>query len=142
MQTPIATRKDAQFVHDEWHRRTYAHDIDALVDLYLSDAILESPLVPRIMDRPSGVLIGHDQLREFFHRGTRGRPTDIARSYRTGAFLFENGCLVWEYPRQAPEGDQLDIIEVMDLLGTKIRHHRIYWGWFGAPLLQRKPAGT
>jgi len=30
----------------------------------------------------------------------------------------------------------VDITEVMDLAGPKIRHHRIYWGWFGTPLLQ------
>ena len=37
-----ATAADAQFVHDEWDRRTRAHDIDGLLDLYLADAILES----------------------------------------------------------------------------------------------------
>jgi hypothetical protein len=140
MQTPITTRDDARFVHDEWDRRTRSHDIDALVDLYLPDAVLESPLVPRIMDRPSGVLVGQDQLREFFHRGTLGRPTDLVRFYRTGQFLFDGGRLVWEYPRQTPESDQVDIAEVMDLVGPKIRHHRVYWGWFGTPLLQRKSA--
>lgn len=142
MQAPVTTRDDAQFVHDEWDRRTRAHDIEALVDLYLPDAILESPLVPRIMDRPSGVLTGHDQLRDFFRRGTQGGPVDVVRFYRTGEFLFENGRLVWEYPRQTPDGDQVDITEVMDLAGRKIRHHRIYWGWFGTPLLSRKTTGT
>lgn len=128
---------DAQFVHQEWHRRTIAHDIDALVDLYLPDGVLESPLVPRIMDRPSGVLVGHAELREFFERGTRGRPEELVRFHRTGDFLFNNGRLVWEYPRATPAGDQVDICEVMDLAGPRIRHHRIYWGWFGIPLLHR-----
>lgn len=89
------------------------------------------------MDRPSGVLIGHDQLREFFLRGTRGRPGDVVRFYRTGEFLFDRGRLIWEYPRQTPDGDQVDIVEVIDLAGPRIRHHRIYWGWFGTPLLHR-----
>lgn len=132
----VTTREHAQYVHDEWDRRTRAHDIDGLLDLYLPDAVLESPLVPRIMDTADGVLAGHRQLREFFERGTRGRPNELVRFHRSGRFLFDDDRLVWEYPRQTPEGDQVDITEVMDLAGPRIRHHRIYWGWFGTPLLQ------
>lgn len=135
-----ASREDAQYVHDEWHRRTVARDIDGLLDLYLPDATLESPLVPRIMDTPSGVLAGHEHLREFFEHGTRGRPNELVKFYRSGDFLFDGHRLMWEYPRDAGPADlgqQVDIAEVMDLHGPKIRHHRIYWGWFGSPLLQR-----
>ncbi len=135
MITPT-TRADAQYIYDEWDRRTRAHDIKGLLDLYASDAVLESPLVPRIMDTASGVLIGHEQLRQFFERGTRGRPDELVRFYRTGEFLFQDGLLVWEYPRHTPDDDQVDIIEVMKLVGPKIQHHRIYWGWFGTPLLR------
>lgn len=41
---------------------------------------------------------------------------------RTGTDLF------W---REAPDGDQIEIVEVMDLADGLIRHHRIYWGWYG-----------
>lgn len=133
----LATRAHAQYVHDEWDRRTRTHDIDGLLDLYLPDAVLESPLVPRVMDTTSGVLTGHRELREFFERGTRGRPNELVRFHRSGQFLFDGGRLVWEYPRHTPDGDQVDITEVMDLIGPKIHRHRIYWGWFGASLLQR-----
>jgi ketosteroid isomerase-like protein len=131
-----ATHEDAQFVHDEWDRRTRAHDIDGLVELYLPDATLESPLVPRILDQVSGVLHGHDELRRFFTRGTEGRPDDLVRWYRTGDFMFNGHSLIWEYPRQTPDGEQVDLAEVMELAGPCIAHHRIYWGWYGAPLLQ------
>lgn len=137
-QTTVA---DARFVHDEWHRRTLAHEIPALVELYLPDAVLESPLVPRIMDRRSGALQGHTELEEFFERGTRGRPDDLVRFHRTGEFLFGGDRLIWEYPRQTAAGEQVDICEVMDLSGPRIRHHRIYWGWFGIPLLHPGAAG-
>lgn len=132
-----ATRDDAQFIHDTWHERTLAHDIDGLLELYLPDATLESPLVPRTMDVPSGVLTGHGQLREFFERGTRGRPNDLVRFQRSGRFLFDGCRLVWEYPRGTDSDDQVDIAEVMDLVGPRIQHHRIYWGWFGIPLLRQ-----
>jgi hypothetical protein len=52
--------------------------------------------------------------------------------------------LVWEYPRQAPDGDQVDLVEVMEIGGGLILHHRIYWGWKGcgliAPALSRLAA--
>ena len=82
-------------MHDEWDRRTRAHDIDGLVELYLPDATLESPLVPRILDQVSGVLHGHDELRRFFTRGTEGRPDDLVRWYRTGDFMFNGHSLIW-----------------------------------------------
>lgn len=138
---PSATREDAQFVHDEWDRRTREHDIDGLVDLYEPDGVLESPLVPRIMDIPRGLLRGHGELREFFERGTDGRPNEIVRWYRTGQFMFDGRTLMWEYPRETPDGEQLELVEVMELNGRRIRHHRIYWGWYGAPLLQRRVGG-
>jgi hypothetical protein len=81
---PSAQPADAQFVHDEWDARTRAHDIDGLLDLYLPHAILESPLVARILDQTSGVLLGHSELRPFFVRGTQGRPNELVRWYRTG----------------------------------------------------------
>jgi hypothetical protein len=42
---------------------------------------------------------------------------------------------MWDYPRETPEGAQLDIAEVMHLEHGLIRRHRIYWGWFGCTLL-------
>jgi steroid delta-isomerase len=128
---------DAQFVHDQWDARTRAHDIDGLLDLYVPHATLESPLVVRILDQASGVLRGHSELRPFFVRGTQGRPNELVRWYRTGDYMFDGHTLIWEYPRQTPDGDQVDLVEVMELDGARISHHRIYWGWFGAPLLQR-----
>lgn len=139
-----ASAADAHFIHDEWHRRTVAHDIDGLVALYRQDAVLESPLVPRVLDRASGVLTGRAEIREFLARGTSTRPTSRARFFhRSGRFLFDGTTLVWEYPRTTADGDQTDLAEVMDLDGPLIRHHRIYWGWHAIPLLdRRRPAGT
>ena len=67
--------------------------------------------------------------------GTRRRPNDLVRWYRDGCYFVTGDTLVWEYPRQTPDGDQVDILEVMRLEGGKIKHHRIYWGWFGTQML-------
>jgi hypothetical protein len=40
--------------------------------------------------------------------------------------------------RQTPDGNQIDLVEVMDIQGGKIKHHRIYWGWFGFQLILAK----
>lgn len=138
--SPTATPEDAAFVYHQWDERTRAHDIDGLLELYLPDAVLESPLVPRVLDQPLGVLTGHAQLRPFFQRGTDNRPNDLVRWHRSGSYHFDGRTLIWEYPRETPDGDQVDLIEVMDLAGPRIAHHRIYWGWFGTPLLTRSTA--
>jgi len=131
-----ASDNDAAFVYHEWDARTRAHDIDGLLELYTSDAILETPLIARILDQQSGMLTGREQIRPFFQRGTDSRPNDLVRWYRTGRYHFDGQTLMWEYPRAHPDGgDQVDLAEVMDLQGPQIAHHRIYWGWFGTPLL-------
>ncbi len=132
-----ASSEDAAFVFSEWDRRARAGDVAGLLSLYSADAVLESPLIPRILDQASGILRGHDQIRPFFESGTRGRPDDLVRWHRSGHYHFDGRTLIWEYPRQTLDGDQLDLVEVMDLTGREIDHHRIYWGWVGTALLTR-----
>ena len=89
-----ATPADADFVFTEWHRRTLAGDIDGLLALYADDAVLESPLVPRILDKPSGILSGHQQIRAFLEHGTRARPHSLARLQRTDRYHFDGRTLI------------------------------------------------
>jgi steroid Delta-isomerase len=108
---------DCERIHREWHECAKGLDTEGLLRLYAEDAVLESPLVPAILDdKPDGVLRGHVQLRR--------------------------RLLIWEYPRQAPDGDQVDLVEVMEIAVGLIRHHRVYWGWKGckliAPALSRR----
>jgi hypothetical protein len=98
--------------------------------------VLETPLAPRILDQPSGVLTGKDELARFFTEGGRRRPNERVRWYRDDDYLFDGRTLFWEYNRAAaPDGEQVDIAEVMQLDGPRIAVHRIYWGWFGTEML-------
>ncbi len=133
--------EDAAFVFSEWDRRARAGDVEGLLSLYTADAVLESPLIPRILDRASGVLRGRDQIRPFFEAGTRARPEELVRWHRSGHYHFDGRTLIWEYPRLTPDGDQLDLVEVMELTGREIDRHRTYWGWVGTPLLSRDHPG-
>jgi hypothetical protein len=125
----------AEFIFHEWDRRARSRDVAGLVDLYAEHAVLESPLVPRILGQPSGVLRGKDELARFFEGGGRRRPNELVRWHRSGSYLWDGHTLSWEYQRMTPEGDQVDIAEVMDVADGRITAHRIYWGWFGTEML-------
>jgi hypothetical protein len=139
---PTASAEEAAFIYQQWHERAAAGDGPGVLDLYAQDAIFESPLVPRLLDRPGGIVQGHDALIAFFLRSAVNRPTDLIKGYRTGRYQFDGRTLHWEYPRMTPDGDQLDLSECMDIEGGKIVHHRVYWGWMGSPILtERKSRG-
>jgi hypothetical protein len=129
-------------IHRRWHDCATTRDIDGLLALYAEDAVLESPLVPALFgDRASGVLRGRDELRDFLSAGACSRPIDLVRWYRTDKWLTDGErLLVWEYPRETPDGDQVEIVEVMEIEDGLIQHHRIYWGWLGTGLLVRTAA--
>ena len=126
---------DAQHIYEAWHTAAKNRDTAALIALYHDDAEFESPLVPIILNQNSGVLNGKAEIGRFLEEGTRRRPNELVRWHRDGRFLSAGGLLVWEYPRATPQGEQIDILEFMELQGRLIQRHRIYWGWFGTQTL-------
>ena len=95
-------------IHHQWHEYAKGRDTAALIGLYAEDAVFESPLVPVIMGTDSGVLRGRPQILAFLEEGTRRRPNELVRWHRTGQYLVAGDTLVWEYPRQTPEGHEQD----------------------------------
>lgn len=131
-------RDDGERIYVLWDRYARERDVDGLLSLYAEDAVLETPLIPAILDVERGALQGHAALRHFFEEGGRRRPNELVRWHRQkDRYFFDGSRLSWEYPCAAPDGDQVDLVEVMDLAGGLIRHHRIYWGWFGVGQLLR-----
>jgi hypothetical protein len=128
---------DCEFIFREWDTRAKALDSEGLLQLYATDAILESPLIPAILDdKRDGILRGHQELRRFFKEGGKRRPNALIRWHRTGQWLTDgHRFLVWEYPREAPDGDQVDLVEVMEIENGLIQYHRVYWGWKGCALI-------
>lgn len=59
------------------------------------------------------------------------------RWYRNERYHFDGKTLIWEYPRQAPDWEQLDLIEVMELENGLIALHKVYWGFKGVGELLR-----
>ncbi|WP_205193522.1 nuclear transport factor 2 family protein, partial [Burkholderia sp. LMG 13014] len=123
---------DARHIYEGWHAAVVARDVDALMALYADDAVLETPLiVVTLPDHGSGVLRGKAAIGAFFAAGLRNPGNRLGRWYRTGLFFSNGRQLTWEYPRATPDGDQVDLVEVMDLRDGLIAHHRVYWGWVG-----------
>lgn len=119
-----------------WNDALSRNDADTLLALYAPDAHFESPLVPHLLGTKSGTLRGHDQLRPLFAQLAERKPP-VRLHYRTG-YLTDGKRLIWEYPRNAGKGEQMDFVEVMDLIDKGlIQRHCVYWGWFGVGVLQR-----
>jgi ketosteroid isomerase-like protein len=123
-------------VYFAWNDALSRNDSAALLALYAPDIVFESPLVPYLLGGGTGVLRGHDELRRLFEQLAERKPP-VRQYYRTG-YLTDGKRLIWEYPRDAPDGEQMDFAEVMEIDGDGlISRHCVYWGWFGVGVLSR-----
>ena len=119
-----------------WDDALARNDVPVLLALYAEDAWFESPLVPHLLGTESGVLHGRKQLRPLFDRLAQRKPP--VRQYSRTGYLTDGKRLIWEYPRDAGHGEQMDFAEVMELNDEGlIQRHCVYWGWFGVRVLQR-----
>jgi hypothetical protein len=120
-------------VHERWNDALARKDTEALVALYTDDAIIESPLVAYLLRTERGICDGKEAIRAFIPKVFANQPAE-RRTHRS--FAFSDGqVLMWEYPRESPQGEQMDFIEVMELQSGLIHRHRVYWGWFGVHTL-------
>ena len=121
-------------IYRDWDKALANNDAAALLALYAPDATLESPLVPHLMGTEKGVCQGHDELKRLFEILATRKPK-VRQFYRTGYFT-DGRKIVWEYPHETPNGEQMDFVEVMEIENGLIQKHRVYWGWFGLNILK------
>lgn len=131
-----ATRDELERVFQAWDEALGARDADTAMTLYAPDATLESPLVCHLLGTPEGVVRGRENIRRFVADHVFPHQPPQRRRFRAG-YLTDGRRLVWEYPRETPGDDQMDIVEVMEISGGLIQRHRVYWGWYGFGMLQR-----
>lgn len=123
-------------IYFAWNDALSRNDAAALLALYAPDAVLESPLVPHLLGTERGVLHGHEELRRLFGLLAERKPA--VRQYARTGYLTDGKRLIWEYPRDAGQGEQMDFAEVMELNEDGlIQRHCVYWGWYGVGLLER-----
>ena len=126
-------RRKAGEIHEAWNRALATKNVDAAAALYAEDAVLESPLARHLLRSETGICRGREAIRDLIRRVFERQPAE-RRTYKTDYFT-DGRRLIWEYPRQTPDGDQMDFAESMDLENGLIKRHRVYWGWFGLKLL-------
>jgi hypothetical protein len=126
--------RSVELVYELWDAALGAKDVEAAAALYTEDTRLESPLVRHLLGSECGIIEGRDRLRDFLHIVFERTPPS-RRQYRTG-FFTDGRKLIWEYPRETPDGDQMDFVESMEIENGLIRRHCVYWGWFGVKVLE------
>ncbi len=104
----------AERIYHDWDKALGNDDVEALLALYAPDAVLESPAVPLTMGTESGVCHGHGELRPVLERVAARKPP-LRTYYRTGYLTDGERTMIFEYPRQTPDGEQMDFVEVMEI---------------------------
>ena len=125
---------DTERIYRLWDEALGKKDIEASLSLYADDASLESPLVQHLMNTKEGIVQGKERLREFIARVFQTNPPQRKR-FKQGYFS-DGRVLTWEYPRVSPEGEQMDLVEVMEIENGLIKRHRVYWGWYALNVLR------
>jgi hypothetical protein len=96
---------DIDRIYHEWDDALSKNDTKALLALYAPDAVLESPLISHLLGVEQGICRGHDEISRLLEILATRKPK-VRRFYRSG--YFTNGKKVmWEYPRETPNGDQM-----------------------------------
>jgi steroid delta-isomerase len=124
-------------IYDRWHETISSHDLDGIMALYAEHAVLETPAILAMYpDKEEGILRGRDAIEKLFAINFEVLAREFRQLYRSGLFLSNGELLAWEYPRKTPAGDQVDLVESMDIEDGLIVYHRVYWGWKGFKALQ------
>jgi ketosteroid isomerase-like protein len=125
---------DVERIYHDWNEALSKNDTAALLRLYAPDATLESPLVPHLLGTEKGICRGREELKRLFDVLATRKPK-VRQFYRTGYFT-DGRKVMWEYPHETPQGEQMDFVEVMEIENGLIQKHRVYWGWFGFNVLK------
>ena len=117
---------EAENIYHAWDQALANNDVEGLLSLYASDAIIESPLIPYLLKIDKGICSGQEELRLLVEKVAQRKP--VIRKYFKQNFFTDGKTLIFEYPRHAPDGEQMDFVEVMEIKNGLIQYHRVYWG--------------
>ena len=124
----------AEDIYHKWDKALADNDVEGLLSLYADDAVLESPLVRHLLGTESGICSGQKELRVLIEKVAARKP--LLRKYFKKNYFTDGKTMMFEYPRQTPDGEQMDFIEIMELKDGLIQNHRVYWGWRGVKVMQ------
>jgi hypothetical protein len=100
-----------EFAH-HWIASWNSHDLDAILSHYAADVVLISPTAARILDDPSGTVVGEAALRNYFQRGLEAYPDlhfellDVMHGISSVVVCYKNqkGTKTAEFMELAPNG--------------------------------------
>ena len=126
------TEAQVRHIYEEWHAGINSQDVPRVIALYAANATLETPAILAIYPHlDEGVLRGRTEIETFFTKTLKALSKEFRELYRSRRFLSAGNLLTWEYPRKTPSGEQVDLVESMDIEDGLIIYHRVYWGWKG-----------
>lgn len=131
-----AHQSDAERICKLWDEALGNKNLEASLALYADEASIESPLVQQLMKTPTGIVKGKENLRTFIARVFQTNPPQRKR-FKQG-FFTDGRIVTWEYPRVSPDGDQMDLVEIMEIGNGLIQRHRVYWGWYALGVLKHE----
>lgn len=131
--TGQTARQDIERIYRRWDEALGNRDLEASLALYADDASIESPLVQHLLQTKQGIVRGKDDLRRFITRVFQTNPPQRKRLKQ--GFFTDGRVLTWEYPRSSPDGEQMDLVEIMEIEDGLIKRHRVYWGWYALNVL-------
>ena len=132
--TGTTARQDMERIYRAWDDALGKRDLEASLSLYADDASIESPLVQHLLQQRDGFVQGKQNLRRFIEKVFETNPPQRKR-FKQG-FFTDGHVLTWEYPRSSPGGEQMDLVEVMEIEDGLIKRHRVYWGWYALNVLR------
>ncbi|HXE30600.1 MAG TPA: nuclear transport factor 2 family protein [Terriglobales bacterium] len=80
----------------DWIAAWNAHDLARILDHYAPDATLTSPAAAKLLNDPSGTVMGQPALREYFRRGLEAFPNlqfellEVLTGLTSVVLLFQN----------------------------------------------------
>ena len=65
----------AHALAEDWVAAWNAHDLERILSHYAEDVVFESPNIVRLMDDPSGRVVGKAALRDYWSRALAASPS-------------------------------------------------------------------
>jgi ketosteroid isomerase-like protein len=70
----MVTENDARKLAQHWIEAWNSHDLDEIMSHYVENVVLVSPVAARMLNEPSGAVVGKEALRMYFKRGLEAYP--------------------------------------------------------------------
>ncbi len=70
----MLTEEKAKELADHWVQSWNSHDLDQIMSHYEEDVVLISPVAAKILNDPTGTVMGKEALRSYFKKGLEVYP--------------------------------------------------------------------